>query len=53
MGAKAEIAKPVQVKTELAEPAQKQPEVVKTVQEEPIKANDPLDAIMADDMPVP
>lgn len=53
VGAKAEIAKPVQVKTELAEPAQKQPEVVKTVQEEPIKANDPLDAIMADDMPVP
>lgn len=53
VGAKPEIAKPVQVKTELAEPAQKQPEVVKTVQEEPIKANDPLDAIMADDMPVP
>ena len=53
VGAKAEIAKPVQVKTELAEPAQKQPEVVKTVQEEPIKANDPLDAIMEDDMPVP
>ena len=53
VGAKAEIAKPVQVKTELAEPAQKQPEVVKTVQEEPIKANDPLDAIMADDMPAP
>lgn len=53
VGAKAEIAKPVQVKTELAEPAQKQPEVVKTVQEEPIKANDPLDAIMADDMPIP
>lgn len=52
VGAKAEIAKPVQVKTELAEPAQKQPEVVKTVQEEPIKANDPLDAIMADDMPI-
>lgn len=53
VGAKAEIAKSVQVKTEVAEPAQKQPEVVKTVQEEPIKANDPLDAIMADDMPVP
>ena len=53
VGAKAEIAKPVQVKTEVTEPAQKQPEVVKTVQEEPIKATDPLDAIMADDMPVP
>ena len=53
VGAKPEISKLVQTKTELAEPAQKQPEVVKTVQEEPIKANDPLDAIMADDMPVP
>ena len=53
VGAKAEIAKPVQTKVEVAEPVQKQPEVVKTVQEEPIKANDPLDAIMADDMPVP
>lgn len=53
VGAKAEIAKPVHVKTEVTEPAQKQPEVVKTVQEDPIKATDPLDAIMADDMPIP
>ena len=63
VGAKAEIAKPVQVKAGTAQPVQakvkvaesvkKQPEVVKTVQEEPIKANDPLDAIMPDDMPVP
>lgn len=63
VGAKAEIAKPVQVKAGTAQPVQakvkvaesvkKQPEVVKTVQEEPIKATDPLDAIMADDMPVP
>ena len=62
MGAKAEIAKPVQVKTadakpvqtkvEVAEPVQKQPETVKTAPQEPVKA-DPLDAIMADDMPVP
>ena len=57
VGAKAEIAKPVQVKTEVtesvqtkaedAEPVQKQAETVKSA-----KA-DPLDAIMADDMPVP
>lgn len=63
MGAKAEIAKPVQVKADIvepiqpkkeaAEPVQKQSKVVKTVQEEPIKATDPLDAIMADDMPTP
>lgn len=63
VGAKAEIAKPVQVKAGTAQPVQakvkvaesvkKQPEVVKTVQEEPIKATDPLDAIMPDDMPVP
>lgn len=62
LGAKAEIAKPVQVKTadakpvqtkvEVAEPVQKQPETVKTAPQEPVKA-DPLDAIMADDMPVP
>lgn len=62
VGAKAEIAKPVQVKTEVtesvqtkaevAEPVQKQPEVVKAVPQEPAKA-DPLNAIMADDMPVP
>ena len=62
VGAKAEIAKPVQVKTadakpvqtkvEVAEPVQKQPETVKTAPQEPVKA-DPLDAIMADDMPVP
>ena len=47
MGAKAEIAKPVQPKAEVAEPVQKQAETVKSA-----KA-DPLDAIMADDMPVP
>ena len=47
MGAKAEIAKPVQTKAEVAEPVQKQAETVKSA-----KA-DPLDAIMADDMPAP
>ena len=47
VGAKAEIAKPVQPKAEVAEPVQKQAETVKSA-----KA-DPLDAIMADDMPVP
>ena len=62
VGAKAEIAKPVQVKTEVtksvqakvevAEPVQKQAETVKAAQQEPVKA-DPLDAIMAEDMPVP
>lgn len=62
MGAKAEIAKPVQAKTETAksvqakekidQPMQKHPEVVKAAPEEPVKA-DSLDAIMADDMPVP
>lgn len=52
MDAKAEIAKPVQTKVEVAEPVQKQPEAVKAAQQEPAKA-DPLDAIMADDMPVP
>lgn len=62
VGAKAEIAKPVQVKTEVtesvqtkaedAEPVQKQPEPVKATPQEAAKA-DPLDAIMADDMPIP
>ena len=47
VGAKAEIAKPVQPKAEVAEPVQKQAETVKSA-----KA-DPLNAIMADDMPVP
>ena len=47
MGAKAEIAKPVQPKAEVTESVQKQAESVKSA-----KA-DPLDAIMADDMPVP
>lgn len=47
MGAKVEIAKPVQTKAEVAKPVQKQSETVKSA-----KA-DPLDAIMADDMPVP
>ena len=62
VGAKAEIAKPVQVKTvaakpvqtkaEVTESVQKQPEPVKATPQESVKA-DPLDAIMADDMPVP
>ena len=52
MGTKAEVAKPVQTKVEVAEPAQKQPEAVKATPQDPAKA-DPLDAIMADDMPVP
>ena len=62
VGAKAEIAKPVQVKTvaakpvqtkaEVTESVQKQPEAVKVAPQEPVKA-DSLDAIMADDMPVP
>ena len=52
VGAKAEVAKPVQTKVEVAEPVQKQPEAVKTAPQEPVKA-DPLDAIMADDMPIP
>ena len=62
VGAKVEIAKPVQVKAEtaqivqakveVAEPVQKQPEPVKATPQESAKA-DPLDAIMADDMPVP
>lgn len=47
VGAKAEISKLVQTKAEVAESVQKQAETVKSV-----KA-DPLDAIMADDMPVP
>ena len=47
VGAKAEIAKPVQPKAEVAEPVQKQAETVKSA-----KA-DPLDTIMADDMPIP
>ena len=47
VGAKAEIAKPVQPKAEVAEPVQKQAETVKSAK------SDPLDAIMADDMPVP
>ena len=46
VGAKAEISKPVQTKAEVAKPVQKQAESVKSA-----KA-DPLDAIMADDMPV-
>lgn len=61
-GAKAEIAKPVQVKAETTKPVQtkvevtesvqKQPEAVKATPQEAAKA-DPLDAIMADDMPIP
>ena len=47
VGAKAEISKPVQTKAEVAKPVQKQAESVKSA-----KA-DPLDAIMADDMPIP
>lgn len=49
VGAKAEIAKPVQTKAEVTESVQKQPEAVKATSQEA----DPLDAIMADDMPVP
>lgn len=62
VGAKVEIEKPVQVKTEtskptqtkveVAKPVQKQPEAVDASPQEPVKA-DPLDAIMADEMPVP
>ena len=52
VGAKAEISKPVQTKAEVAELVQKQPETVKVTPQDPVKA-DPLDAIMADDMPVP
>ena len=47
VGAKAEISKPVQTKAEVAEPVQKQAGTMKSA-----KA-DPLDTIMADDMPVP
>ena len=49
VGAKAEIAKLVQTKVKVAELVQKQPEVMKATSQE----TDPLDAIMADDMPVP
>ena len=51
VGAKPEISK-LQTKAEVAEPVQKQPEPVKATPQESAKA-DPLDAIMADDMPVP
>ena len=47
VGAKAEISKLVQTKAEVAESVQKQAETVKSA-----KA-DPLNTIMADDMPVP
>lgn len=40
---------PVGAKAEIAEPVQKQPEAVRATSQE----TDPLDAIMADDMPVP
>ncbi len=49
VGAKPEIPKLVQTKAEVAELVQKQPEVMKATSQE----TDPLDAIMADDMPVP
>lgn len=52
VGVKAGVAKPVQTKVEVAEPVQKQPEPVKATPQESAKA-DPLDAIMADDMPIP
>ena len=54
VGAKAEIAKPVQVKAETAKPVQTKVEVTESVQKQPeaVKAA-PLDAIMADDMPIP
>ena len=60
VGAKAEIAKPVQVKTEVTESVQTKAEDAEPVQKQPVKATpqeaakaDPLDAIMADDMPIP
>lgn len=49
VGAKPEISKLVQTKVEVAELVQKKPEVMKATSQE----TDPLDAIMADDMPVP
>lgn len=49
VGEKPEISKLVQTKVEVAELVQKQPEVMKATSQE----TDPLDAIMADDMPVP
>lgn len=49
VSAKPEISKLVQTKVEVAELVQKQPEVMKATSQE----TDPLDAIMADDMPVP
>lgn len=49
---KTETSKPTQTKVEVAKPVQKQPEAVDASPQEPVKA-DPLDAIMADDMPVP
>mgnify|MGYP003159716243 FL=1 len=49
VGAKPEISKLVQTKVEVAELVQKQPEVMKATSQE----TDPLDAIMADDMPIP
>lgn len=49
VGAKPEISKLVQTKVEVVELVQKQPEVMKATSQE----TDPLDAIMADDMPVP
>ena len=57
VGAKAEIAKPVQVKAETTKPVQTKAEVAESVQKQAetvksAKAN-PLNAIMADDMPVP
>ena len=52
VGAKPEISKLVQTKAEVTESVQKQPEAVKVALQELVKA-DPLDAIMADDMPIP
>ena len=49
VGAKPEISKLVQTKVKVAELVQKQPEAMKATSQE----TDPLDAIMADDMPVP
>ena len=57
VGAKAEIAKPVQVKAETTKPVQTKAEVAESVQKqaETVKSAkaDPLNAIMADDMPGP
>ena len=51
-GSEVPVGAEVQTKAEVTESVQKQPEAVKVAPQEPVKA-DPLDAIMADDMPIP